>query len=86
MKDFAKQDRTTAQAQIPSHALQEESTQILLEQESHKIKQTIIDKWNTTLTKRRTEFWQMLRNENILKTYEAWKNSAPMVVPRKNAK
>ena len=30
MKDFAKQDRTTAQAQIPSHALQEESTQILL--------------------------------------------------------
>ena len=53
MKDFAKQDRTTAQAQIPSHALQEESTQILLEQESHKIKQTIIDKWNTTLTKKK---------------------------------
>ena len=83
MKYFPKQDRTTAQAQIPSLALQEESTQIILEQESHKIKQAIIDNWNTNLTKRRTEFWQMLRQKHTSKTYEAWKNSAPMNVPRK---
>ena len=59
MKDLTKENR--APSHIPSQALQEESTQILLEQESQKIKQSIIDKWNTNLTKRRTEYWQMLR-------------------------
>ena len=49
MKDLTKENR--APSHIPSQALQEESTQILLEQESQKIKQSIIDKWNTNLEK-----------------------------------
>ena len=81
MKEFTNENRTASQ--IPSQALQEESTQILLEQESQKIKQSIIDKWNTKLTKRRIEYWQMVRNKNTAETYETWKNAAPMVIPRK---
>ena len=49
MKTLNTEDRTLSH--IPSQALREESTQILLEQESQKIKQSIIDKWNTNLTK-----------------------------------
>ena len=50
MKDLTKKNR--APSHIQSQALQEES-QILLEQESQKIKQSIKDKWNTNLTERR---------------------------------
>ena len=81
MKSLNTEDRSLSH--IPSQALQEESTQILLEQESQKIKQSIIDKWNTNLTKRRTEYWQMMRNKNTSETYDTWKKSAPMVIPRK---
>ena len=81
MKTLNTEDRTLSH--IPSQALQEESTQILLEKESQKIKQSIIDKWNTNLTKRRTEYWQMLRNKNTSETYDTWKKSVPMVIPCK---
>ena len=84
MKDLTKENQ--APSHFQSQALQEESTQILLEQESQKIKkikQSIIDKWNTNLTKRRTEYWQMLRNKNTSETYNTWKNTAPMILPRK---
>ena len=81
MKDLTKENQ--APSHFQSQALQEESTQILLEQESQKIKQSIIDKWNTNLTKRRTEYWQMLRNKNTSETYNTWKNTVPMILPRK---
>ena len=73
MKALNKEDRTLSH--IPLQALQEESTQILLEQESQKIRQSIIDKWNTNLTKRRTEYLQMLRNKNTSETYDTWKKN-----------
>lgn len=43
----------------------------------------MIEKWNQNLTKRRTEFWQQIQNDNTSKIYEAWKNNAPMIIPRK---
>ena len=81
MKTFQKQNESITNSQPQS--LQAESTQIFLEQESRKIKQSIIEKWNQNLTKRRTEFWQQIRNDNTSKVYETWKESAPMVLPRK---
>ncbi|MEW8547357.1 MAG: hypothetical protein AB2693_27935, partial [Candidatus Thiodiazotropha sp.] len=81
MKNFLKQNETTTNTQLPS--FQEESTQIFLEQESRKLKQSIIETWNRNLTKRRTEFWQQIRNDNTCKLYETWKNNAPMIIPRK---
>ena len=84
MKDFQKQSESIANSQPRQpQSLQEESTQIFLEQESRKIKQAIIEKWNQNLTKRRTEIWQQIRNDNTSKVYETWKEGAPMIIPRK---
>lgn len=60
-----------------------QSTQILIEQEIEKAKQSMIQTWNQKLQKRAAEFWQMIRNENTAKSYETWKNSAPIIIPRK---
>ena len=73
IKDLTKENR--APSHIQSQALQEESTQILLEQKSQKIKQSIIDKCNTYLTKRQTDYWQILRKKNTSETYNTWKNT-----------
>ena len=81
MKTFLKQYESTTNNQPQS--LQVESTQILLEQENQKKKQSMIGKWNQNLTKRKTEIWQQTRNDNTSKIYESWKNNAPMIIPRK---
>ena len=66
MKTVLKQNERTTNNQPQS--LQVGSTQILLEQESQKIKQSEIEKWNQNLTKRSTEFWQQIRNKIRLKS------------------
>ena len=64
-------------AQLPK------STQILIEQEVEKIKQSMNQTWSAKLQKRVAEYWQMVRNENTAKAYETWKNNSPVIVPRK---
>ena len=61
----------------------QQTTQILIEQEVEKVKQTMIQTWNQKLQKRAAEFWQMIRNENTAKIYETWKNNSPPIIPRK---
>lgn len=62
---------------------QAEITQLLIEQEADKIKQSMIQTWNIKLQKRAAEYWQMVRNENTAKTYDTWKNNSPVIIPRK---
>ena len=64
-------------AQLP------ESTQIFLEQEVEKIKQSMIQTWSAKLQKRALKYLQMVRNEITAKTYETWKDNPPVIVPRK---
>ena len=71
-------DITNSQsAQLP------ESTQILIEQEVEKIKQSMSQTWSAKLQKRAAEYWQMVRNENTAKPYETWRNNSPVIVSRK---
>ena len=43
----------------------------------------MIQTWNSKLQRRAAESWQMERNENTAKIYETWKNSSPVIIPRK---
>lgn len=63
--------------------LLQESNDITLEQEALKIKDSIKIIWNQKLTKRKQEYWQKCRNENLSKTYETWRNRTPIILPQK---
>ena len=80
LKDILKAKETVTSSQ-PIEI--QETTQIFVQQEAEKVKQTMIQTWNTKLRKRAAEFWQMVRNENTTKTYENWKSNSPIIIPRK---
>ena len=80
LKEILRAKETTTNSQP---VVIQESTQILIEHEAEKLKQTMIQTWNTKLRKRAAEFWQMIRNENTAKVYETWKNNSPSIIPRK---
>ena len=75
--------KTKESAPVSQQADFQGPTQILIEQEIEKIKQSMIQTWNSKLQRRAAEFWQMVRNENTAKIYETWKNSSPVIIPRK---
>ena len=64
-------------------ARSQETDNTYLENEAAKVKQSIIQLWNRNLANRKRHFWQKLRNENLAATYEQWRNSTPIVLPRK---
>ena len=66
-----------------STASTQESAQILIEQEAEKVKAAILETWNNKLISRSKHFWQKVRNEHIAKVYENWRNTTPIVIPRK---
>ena len=81
LKDILKAKETVTSSQ-PIEI--QENTQIFVQQEAEKVKQTIIQTRNTKLRKRAAEFWQMVRNENTAKTYENWKNNSQKIPNAEN--
>ena len=61
----------------------QESAQFLIEQEAEKVKAAILETWNNKLISRSKHFWQKGRIENLAKVYESWRNTTPIVIPRK---
>ena len=64
-------------------ARSQETDNTYLENEAAKVKQSIIQLWNRNQANRKRHFWQKVRNENLAATYEQWRNSTPIVLPRK---
>ena len=61
----------------------QESAQILIEQEAEKVKASILDSWNSKLISRSKHFWQKVRNAKLSKVYESWRNTTPIIIPKK---
>ena len=77
LKEIADTDK-----QSPSTSTQE-SAQILIENEAEKVKASILDSWNSKLISRSKHFWQKVRNANLSKVYESWRNTMPIILPKK---
>lgn len=61
----------------------QESDSTYLENEAIRLKQTMIQLWNRNLNNPKRHFWQQLCNGNLSKVYEDWRNTTPIVLPRK---
>ena len=77
LKEIADMDK-----QAPSTSTQE-SAQILIEQDVEKVKASILDSWNSKFISRSKHFWQNVRNANLSKVYESWRNTTPVIIPKK---
>lgn len=53
-----------------------------MEREARRIKQSLVNLWYKKLRDRIQAFWLKLKNENLSKTYEEWRNSTPIILPR----
>ena len=77
-------DNQTATQQLCDNIREiiQETNQPTWEREARRIKRTIENTWYKQLNDRRKQFWLKLRNENLSKLYETWRNQTPMVLPQ----
>lgn len=82
--DVQPNDNQTATQQLCDNIreLIQETNQPTWEREARRIKRMIENIWYKQLNDRRKQFWLKLRNENLSKLYETWRNQTPMVLPQ----
>ncbi|MEW8548312.1 MAG: hypothetical protein AB2693_32815, partial [Candidatus Thiodiazotropha sp.] len=59
-----------------------ETNQPTLERDAYRIKKSIENTWFKKLNDRRKQYWLKLRNENLAKVYEAWRDCTPIILPQ----
>ena len=82
--DVQQNDNQTATQQLCDNIreLIQETNQPTWEREARRIKRMIENTWYKQLNNRRKQFWLKLRNENLSKLYETWRNQTPMILPQ----
>ena len=60
----------------------QETNQPAWEREARRIKKIIENIWYKKLNDRRKQYWLKLRNENLSKVYEAWRDQTPIILPQ----
>ena len=60
----------------------QETNQPAWEREARRIKKIFENIWYKKLSDRRKQYWLKLRNENLSKVYEAWRDQTPIILPQ----